>query len=326
MKHTSIIATIVLCLLFAQVLLAQEVQLHTLGESVDLDARAPRVVVTSAIPRPGHESILCRFSITPGDSSPTSYLLSGKVVSDNTGVGVERVALFIGPDGIAPSLAAMTNADGEFKFRLWITEDDRPPKLSLPTFAGSLYVGGVPSQTYRNRLRLMSGYSIRYQLKDLADAIDANVESVSEKRQSEPASEDDAVAKPIFLHVYSNLRGIAYDPERQNRRRTRSTESEWVRVVTLLISPENPVFNCLPGGRDPDITIRGSVNRLGSKGLHASLNVTWDDSYITEQHELSGELAIGERHPSATIHCLYVFSKSNDPYDTLDQVFAETDK
>ncbi len=326
MKHTSIIATIVSCLLFSRVLLAQEVQLHTLGESVDLDARAPRVDVTPAIPRPGYESILCRFSISPGDSSPTSYLLSGKVVSDNTGVGVERVALFIGPDGIAPSLAAMTNADGEFKFRLWIADDDRPSKLSLPKFAGFLYVGGDPSKTYRNRQRLMSGYSIRYELKDLADAIDANVENVAEKRESAPAFEDDAVGQPIFLHIYSNLRGITYDPDRQNRRRTRSTESEWVRVVTLLISPENPVFNRLPGGRDPDITVSGSVNRLGSKGLHASLNVAWDDSYITEQHELSGEIAIGERHPSSTIHCLYVFSQSKDPYDSLDQVLAETDK
>ena len=97
-----------------------------------------------------------------------------------------------------------------------------------------------------------------------------------------------------------------------------------MRVVTLLISPETPIFNRLPGGRDPDVTISGSVNRLGSKGLHASLNVAWDDSYITEQHTLSGKIAIGERHPSSTIHCLYVFSKSKDAYDSLDPVLAKT--
>ena len=100
--------------------------------------------------------------------------------------------------------------------------------------------------------------------------------------------------------------------------------SDWVRVVTLLIVPNTPVFIRLPGGRDPDITIDGRIDRRGSEGLHASLNIAWDDSYITEQHEVSGIISIGELHPSSTIHCRYAFSRSKDPYDALDRVLAKT--
>ena len=156
---------------------AQNVAISQLGESVDLDARAPDVDVAPAIPRPGHESILCALQITPSyGSSPPSYVFSGKVASDNTGTGVERVALFVGADGKAPLLAGMTNSDGEFKFRLWIKEDDRSPSLSVsPAFDGYLYVGGYPSRTYRNRLRLMTGYTIRYKLTDLAKHLNVKI-------------------------------------------------------------------------------------------------------------------------------------------------------
>jgi hypothetical protein len=189
MNYTYNFVTIASCFVLSGVLFAQDVHLHKLGQSVDLDARAPSVDVTPAVPRPGHESILSRFKIAPGHSSPTSHLLSGKIVSDNTGAGVERVALYIGADGKAPSLAAMTNADGEFKFRLWIKKDGRSSNLSVPSFDGFLYVGGYPSKTYRNRLRLMSGYSIRYKLKDLADAIDSKIERTAEERDSQKRSQ-----------------------------------------------------------------------------------------------------------------------------------------
>jgi hypothetical protein len=139
------------------------------------------------------------------------------------------------------------------------------------------------------------------------------------------ANADEAVSLPIYLHIYSNTRGSTYDQDRQNRRRSRSTVSDWVRVVTVLIVPDQPVFIRLPGGRDPDITISGRVDRRGSGGLHASLNIAWDDSYITEQHEVSGKLAIGELHPSSTIQCRYVFSHSKDPYDALDLIFKKAD-
>lgn len=162
---------------FTSVSSAQNVPIYKLGESVDLDARAPDVDVTQALPRPGHEAILARLEITPSyGSSPPSYIFSGKVISDNTGSGVERVALYVGPEGKAPRLAGMTNCDGDFKFRLWIRDDTRSPTLSIPSdFKGHLYVGGYPSQTYRTRLRLMSGYSVRYSLRDLAENLGVKI-------------------------------------------------------------------------------------------------------------------------------------------------------
>lgn len=137
------------------------------------------------------------------------------------------------------------------------------------------------------------------------------------------ATADEVEALPIFLHIYSNARGVTYDQDRQNRRRTRSTESNWVRVVTFFIVPDHPVFLRLPGGRDPDITVSGRIERRGSEGLQGSLKIAWDDSYITEQHEVSGKLEIGELHPSSTIQCRYVFSHSKDPYDVLDEILKK---
>ncbi len=186
MDLTYRLAAIALSLLSSSALIGQDIALSKLGQSVELDARAPDVNVAPAIPRPGHESVLCRFGISPESGSPTSYVLSGKIVSDNTGVGLERVALFVGMDGKAPSLAAMTNMDGEFKFRLWIKDNDRSSKLSVSDTSGFLYVGGHPSKTYRNRLRLMSGYSLRYQLKELADATGAKFEGPAKAPAAQP--------------------------------------------------------------------------------------------------------------------------------------------
>lgn len=102
--------------------------------------------------------------------------------------------------------------------------------------------------------------------------------------------------------------------------------SDWGRVVTLLIVPDHPVFLRLPGGRDPDLTVSGRIERRGIEELIASLTIAWDDSYITEQHEVSGKLEIGELHPSSTIQCRYAFSHSKDPYDVLDQILKKIER
>ncbi len=102
-------------------------------------------------------------------TSPLSFLVSGRVISDNTGIGMERIAIFVGQEGEAPELAAMTNADGDFKFRLWMKADHPNPGLKIPPdFSGYLYVGGDPSLTHRQVLRLMSGYTVRYKFTELA--------------------------------------------------------------------------------------------------------------------------------------------------------------
>lgn len=130
----------------------------------------------------------------------------------------------------------------------------------------------------------------------------------------------DAKDQPVFLHIYSSNRFASFDQDKQNRRKTRSTSSEWVRVVTLLVTPNAPVFIRLPGAHDPDITIDGKFERRDGNELHTLLKIAWSDSYITEQHELSGLVVGNEIHRSSTIHCRYIFSHLKDPYDVLDRV------
>lgn len=159
-----------------------------LGQSVNLDAKDPAANITLALPRPGSEAILCGIKIEPAvGSSPRSYILSGRVKSDNTGIGLERIALFVGGENQAPRLAAMTNSDGDFKFRLWVKQPDRRPTLQVPPdFSGFLYVGGHPSLTYRNRLRLMSGYSIRYRLTELAEKVEVKIVAQQDSEVDKP--------------------------------------------------------------------------------------------------------------------------------------------
>jgi len=91
----------------------------------------------------GMRAVISQISFTPSESSPRSFVVSGKVVSDNTGTGIERVLIRVGEESVIPAVAGMTNVDGEFKFRLWIDEDDRRPgpEVKQP-FGGYLYVGG----------------------------------------------------------------------------------------------------------------------------------------------------------------------------------------
>jgi hypothetical protein len=108
--------------------------------------------------------------IEPTPGGTPAFFVSGRVISDNTGIGIERVAVFIGQEDQAPELAAMTNADGDFKFRLYIKVDHLDPKVNIPpNFSGYVYVGGEPSRTQGDVLRLMSGYAVRYKMSDLAE-------------------------------------------------------------------------------------------------------------------------------------------------------------
>ena len=80
------------------------------------------------------------------------------------------------------------------------------------------------------------------------------------------------------------------------------------------------MFIRCPGAHDPDITIGGKIERSGGDKLYTSLRIAWSDSYIAEQHDLSGLIARDEIHPSSTIHCRYIFSPLKDPYETLERV------
>ena len=114
----------------------------------------------------GYLSDIC---FTETTSSPKSYIVEGHIKHSNNGAPLERVAIYIGKDReTVPVLAAMTNCDGQFKFRLWIKEDERTQQVQTTTdFVGYLYAMGS-----FEKVRLPSGmdlgsYTQRYSLKEL---------------------------------------------------------------------------------------------------------------------------------------------------------------
>ena len=149
---------------------ADDRRLIEMGEFVQIVPK-PVSEARSQKDQPGFEKLLDRISITPSaGSSPTSFILAGRVVSGNTGAPLERISIYVGAEGESPKLAAMTNVDGEFKFRLWIKEDHRDPEIHVPpSFVGYLYVDGRQTTTAYGETRLVEGFSRRYPLQRLRE-------------------------------------------------------------------------------------------------------------------------------------------------------------
>lgn len=97
---------------------------------------------------PVFRNVICNFSVTPieGLHSSPSLILAGKVVSNNTGFPQEFVPIFFGSTLHLPRLAALTNANGEFSFRVWVSKPDGQPlshRLAAADISDStLYLGG----------------------------------------------------------------------------------------------------------------------------------------------------------------------------------------
>jgi len=114
------------------------------GERVELLSKG-EVDVKPEAERPGREIFLGSIQMEADpDSSPPSFIVSGKVGTDNKEWSLEGVSIHIGAEGGMPTLRAMANLDGEFKFRLWIEEKRTSFRISVPPdFPGYLYVGGT---------------------------------------------------------------------------------------------------------------------------------------------------------------------------------------
>jgi hypothetical protein len=90
--------------------------------------------------------LLERFSITQGESLPESVIVAGRVVDNNAGGPEEGIPVFFGSRCHNPCLAAMTDAFGEFRFRVWLREEQRDPKKTSPStfrFDVDLVSGGT---------------------------------------------------------------------------------------------------------------------------------------------------------------------------------------
>ena len=104
---------------------------------------------------------------TETTSSPKSFIVEGHIKHSNNGGPLERIPVYFSKDkDSVPRLAAMTNCDGNFKFRLWIEEDER--RLHIQTtkdFSGYLYAMGSFEVS---ALPLSLGsYTQRYSLREL---------------------------------------------------------------------------------------------------------------------------------------------------------------
>jgi hypothetical protein len=148
-------ATFALCLTSA---LAQDQALFDAGEYVQVTTTTA-IVTEAAKDIPGLERLLDRISIErSGDTSPASYIVAGRIISGNSASPLERIPILIGLKEKEPVLAGLTNADGEFRFRLWIKEDDRELEIQTTTdFDGFLYVGAGGDSPFFGESILLSG-------------------------------------------------------------------------------------------------------------------------------------------------------------------------
>lgn len=108
---------------------------------------------------------LSDITFTETTSSPRSFIVEGHIKHSNNGGALERVPIYVGQDKESmPILAAMTNCDGNFKFRLWIKEDERTHQVQTSKdFSGYLYAMGS-----FEKLKFQTGsYTQRYSLKAL---------------------------------------------------------------------------------------------------------------------------------------------------------------
>ncbi|MDF1814336.1 MAG: hypothetical protein P1V20_19175 [Verrucomicrobiales bacterium] len=160
------IATFSTLMISISMLLAQGGQLNRMsGQEVMIQRFNNELLTQHVKDVPGLCKVVSQISFVPSDSSPSkSFIVAGKVVSDNTGAGLERVLVWIGKESSFPVVAAMTNVDGEFKFRLWIDDHDRRLQPAVKTsFEGYLYVGGHLAGINTKETQ----YVRRYALKEL---------------------------------------------------------------------------------------------------------------------------------------------------------------
>jgi|GEM_PF-5152837 len=87
--------------------------------------------------------IIDRISVERSISSPEVYVISGKVVSDNTAMGLGKVLIRVGEYPNIPFKVVETNRDGTFSFRLRVHEKPQPAHPAVKNFSKAyLFIGG----------------------------------------------------------------------------------------------------------------------------------------------------------------------------------------
>ncbi len=143
--------------------------------STSADIKIDKTVQIVRVIKPQFSAVICNFSVTPGQSSPPSVILAGKVVSDNSGGAEEFVSVFFGSTLHLPRLAALTNVAGEFRFRVWLLDkpyDKRIEEQNRKLLSGSGY-------TQWSMYSKLMALSLREATVYLGGKFDANAEMVS---------------------------------------------------------------------------------------------------------------------------------------------------
>ena len=110
---------------------------------------------------------LVQFSVSAMEgSSPQCYIVYGKVTDSNAGASWERCEILFSSPTHSLRLAGLTDARGEFRFRLWLKEDQRITPLQTPRLEdGVVYVstrnGGSPDTDPRLGDEIAYAYSFK---------------------------------------------------------------------------------------------------------------------------------------------------------------------
>ena len=101
-------------------------------------------VELSSRPEPVFRHVVQDLTVTAGESSPASFILAGRVLSNNSGGAIEFSPVFFGSTLHLPRLAALTNSRGEFSFRVWIHAQAQHSRLEATDIRqATIYLDGL---------------------------------------------------------------------------------------------------------------------------------------------------------------------------------------
>lgn len=134
------------------------------GLVLEISTVESKIVESPVNPGTLHWHSLVSFKVKPKKKSASSYQLSGKVVSNNTGLPSEGLPIYFGSDLHRPRLATSTDMAGQFRFKIWLKEDH--PSADLRTSAlekGKIYLDGESDPNGS----LASGLTRAYSLEEI---------------------------------------------------------------------------------------------------------------------------------------------------------------
>lgn len=119
-----------------------------------------------------HWYALRHFStISRTNDSPQTFILAGTVGDRNAGFPAEQIPVYFGSSLQAPRLAAVTDSQGQFSFRVVLKQDSRGGPLKMLSVTNAdIYIGErtiYSSDSFDSNRNLSSGLVRKYSLSEL---------------------------------------------------------------------------------------------------------------------------------------------------------------